>query len=400
MSDLIPDGWDHKNVSDVITLSYGKSPKEIFSDDGVYPVIGTGGITGHTDSYLHEGKTTVIGRKGSINNPSFITNRFWPIDTTYYATNYIGTDEKWFFYLLQSIDLTKYNEASGVPSLNRDTLYSIAFITPPLPEQQKIAAILTSVDEVIEITQAQIDKLKDLKTGMMQELLTVGVGIDGKPHTEFKDSPVGRIPKGWEVHKFSSACIKITDGEHLSPKYVEGGLPILSAKDIQLYGIDFTGAKFVSKEAHVKMLNRCNPEYGDVLIVSRGATIGKTTMNNSTKSFALMGSVILLKPNRGICHGPYLSIFIAQPKIKKNMFQLSGSSAQQAIYLKDIKEMQLPLPSMKEQVKIADSINSIDQKIIHLIEKLSSLTIAKKALMQDLLTGKVRVNVSSESVEH
>ena len=65
---------------------------------------------------------------------------------------------------------------------------------PPKPEQQKIASILTSVDEVIEKTEAQIGKLQDLKKGMMQELLTKGIG-----HTEFKDSPVGRIPKGWEV---------------------------------------------------------------------------------------------------------------------------------------------------------------------------------------------------------
>ena len=65
-----------------------------------------------------------------------------------------------------------------------------------MAEQQKIASILTSVDEVIEKTEAQISKLQDLKKGMMQELLTKGIG-----HTEFKDSPVGRIPKGWEVVK-------------------------------------------------------------------------------------------------------------------------------------------------------------------------------------------------------
>ena len=80
---------------------------------------------------------------------------------------------------------------------------------PPLPEQQKIAAILTSVDDVIEKTQAQINKLKNLKTGMMQELLTRGVGVDGKPHTEFKDSPVGRIPKDWGIVKLSSVLSKI-----------------------------------------------------------------------------------------------------------------------------------------------------------------------------------------------
>lgn len=130
MSNLVPDGWEAKKFAEAITLSYGKSPKEILVEDGIYPVVGTGGITGHTNSYLHEGYTSVIGRKGSINNPSFIFSRFWAIDTTYFASNYTNTNPKWFFYLLQNIDLTQYNEASGVPSLNRDTLYSIPFISP------------------------------------------------------------------------------------------------------------------------------------------------------------------------------------------------------------------------------------------------------------------------------
>src|SRR5690606_282638 len=154
-------------------------------------------LTGYASVYLHDGNTTVIGRKGTINKPSFISGKFWAIDTTYYVTRYKSTDPRWFYYALSGLDLSTFNEASGVPSLSRDTLYAIPFLSPPLPEQQKIAIILSSVDDVIEKTRAQLDKLKDLKTGMMQELLTQGIG-----HTEFKDSPVGRIPKTWDVVQF------------------------------------------------------------------------------------------------------------------------------------------------------------------------------------------------------
>ena len=75
---------------------------------------------------------------------------------------------------------------------------------PPLPEQKKIASILTSVDEVIEKTQSQIDKLQDLKKGTMNELLTKGID-----HTEFKDSVLGRIPKSWEIYELGKLCIFI-----------------------------------------------------------------------------------------------------------------------------------------------------------------------------------------------
>lgn len=308
----------------------------------------------------------------------------------------IRTENADHYWLMSAINSSGFRfhidlNASGTTRtrIARGALSQIPLLAPPLPEQQKIAAILTSVDDVIESTQAQINKLKDLKTGMMQELLTEGIG-----HTEFKDSPVGRIPKAWEVLRCVDVCEKITDGEHLSPKYVEHGFPILSAKDILTYGIDFSGAKQVSEADFKKMLNRCNPELGDVLIVSRGATIGKTTLNISNKSFALMGSVILLKPLKDKCVGSFLSLLIAQPEAQREMMLLSGSSAQQAIYLKDIKDMYLRIPPLDEQKAISQSINSIDQKIIAKTLKYDALNKIKKALMQDLLTGKVRVKVN------
>ncbi|MDY7574156.1 restriction endonuclease subunit S [Actimicrobium sp. CCI2.3] len=162
MSNTNISGWKSGTLSDVIKINYGKSPKEIFNKNGKYPVIGTGGITGYTNDYLHEGGTTVIGRKGTIDKPYFVAGKFWAIDTTYFVSDYKNTNEKWLYYSLQNIDLVKFNEASGVPSLNRETLYAIPCLFPTLPEQQKIAAILTAVDEVIESTQAQINKLKDL----------------------------------------------------------------------------------------------------------------------------------------------------------------------------------------------------------------------------------------------
>jgi type I restriction enzyme S subunit len=93
---------------------------------------------------------------------------------------------------------TNMTGSAGQRRVPTEFLRSCPVLYPPLPEQQKIATILSSVDDVIETTRAQIDKLKDLKTGMMQELLTKGVGVDGVPHTEFKGSPVGRIPSSWD----------------------------------------------------------------------------------------------------------------------------------------------------------------------------------------------------------
>ena len=129
----------------------------------------------------------------------------------YLAHLFNFSDVRHHFYVLAS-GITRFG-------LTAKGISNAPLMIPPLSEQQKIAAILTSVDEVIEKTQAQINKLKDLKTGMMQELLTRGVGINGKPHTEFKDSPVGKIPKSWDCVQLLSVLEKIDSG--WSPSCIE-----------------------------------------------------------------------------------------------------------------------------------------------------------------------------------
>lgn len=390
MSNPVPVGWSARLFSDAVTLVYGKSPKDILENDGAYPVIGTGGITGLTNSFLHEGKTTVIGRKGTINKPSYIETKFWAIDTTYYVTNYKRTDPKWFFYLLQDIDLTKYNEASGVPSLNRDTLYAIPYISPPLPEQQKIAKILTSVDEVIEKTQAQIDKLKDLKTGMMQELLTKGVGVDGKPHTEFKDSPVGRIPKTWKVVSLSSVAERIGDGIHATPKYVDkSDYPFINGNNLK-DGKIFVGSntRFVSLEEYEKHRTELSDS---TILMSINGTIGNL-------AYYLNEPVVLGKS------AAYISL--AEGVSKSFIYYVLGSDYVREFYeleltgttirnlsLKAIRATPIALPPAVEQDDIARVLSALDENIKLLSSQLSQKMSLKKALMQDLLTGKVRVTI-------
>jgi len=234
MSNTVPEGWQVRSIGDLVTLQYGKSPKEVMAEDGQYPVIGTGGVTGYASSYLYDGCTTVIGRKGTINKPSYVEGKFWAIDTTYFGTGYKEAEPKWFYYSLNSFDLSQYNEASGVPSLGRDTLNAIPLPTPPLPEQQKIAAILSSVDDVIEKTRAQIDKLKDLKIGMMQELLTKGIG-----HTEFKDSPVGRIPKEWNVSIQGEVATFYNGRAYKLSEWEQEGTPVIRLQNLTGSGSDF-----------------------------------------------------------------------------------------------------------------------------------------------------------------
>lgn len=393
MSKQVPEGWSARLFSDAVTLVYGKSPKDILENDGAYPVIGTGGITGLTNSFLHEGKTTVIGRKGTINKPSYIETKFWAIDTTYYATNYKNTDPKWFFYILQDIDLTKYNEASGVPSLNRDTLYAIPYISPPLSEQQKIAKILTSVDDVIEKTQAQIDKLKDLKTGMMQELLTQGVGVDGKPHTEFKDSPVGRIPKDWSVCKFNELFVDYKYGPRFSAKDYDsnGNVKTIRGTDLSSNGV-IKYSQVPTAKLDEKLVSQNALEHGDLVMITTADCGATAVFESQSIPYIASAYAIKLTPRKSV-NSKYINYFMQTNDAMSQVESFIRKGTVANLPGSDVMSIVMATPPLDEQDKIVNKLEQLD-KLIHLkAMNLDSRSKLKKALMQDLLTGKVRVTI-------
>lgn len=164
--------WTEMYLKNIVSITYGKSPKDIFQNGGKYPVIGTGGVTGRTDKYLTADKSVILGRKGTIDKPMLVDSPFWAIDTTFYCQPIKNVDIRWFYYWICNIDLSVYNEASGVPSISRENLYRIQAKLPPLPEQQKIAAVLTAADNEIELLKKKLVFLKQEKTALMQQLLT------------------------------------------------------------------------------------------------------------------------------------------------------------------------------------------------------------------------------------
>ena len=175
--------WQTVKLQSLVEIIYGKSPKDILDPEGEIPVYGTGGISGHSKEALCLNPAVLIGRKGTIDKPMFIDHPFWAIDTTFYCLQKNRTDLMWFYYLISNVELRKYSEASGVPSLSRETLYSIKVIAPSLlEEQQKIARVLSAADQEIATLQRKLDCLKQEKKALMQQLLTgkrrVKVGAD------------------------------------------------------------------------------------------------------------------------------------------------------------------------------------------------------------------------------
>jgi len=169
------------------------------------------------------------------------------------------------------------------------------------------------------------------------------------------------VPKGWELKKLEELCTKITDGEHLKPNVTSKGIPFVSAKDLKENGVDFSHVLYVNKSDAEIFRKKCNPEKNDILIGSRGS-IGRICLVNTDQIFCLLGSVILLKPIPSI-QSKFMLYFLQSSELQNQIMNASGHSVVKAIYLKDIKKLKIPLPSLKIQKKIVQKLEDILVKI-------------------------------------
>jgi type I restriction enzyme S subunit len=164
--------WVRMTLKDIATITYGASPKGISINHGANPIIGTGGVVGRTDQRTDDGPAIIIGRKGTIDEPQLVDSPFWAIDTTYFCKPKIGHDLIWLYYNLQLLDFRALNEASGVPSLSRETLYSVSLSAPKLPEQRRIGQAIQQADAYAAVQVQQLTTLRQEKSALMQQLLT------------------------------------------------------------------------------------------------------------------------------------------------------------------------------------------------------------------------------------
>ena len=205
----------------------------------------------------------------------------------------------------------------------------------------------------------------------------------------YKNSPLGIIPKEWEVKRLGEVCTKITDGTHGTPQKQDVGVPYLTAIHVKDGIIDYDNCYFLTQKDHNEIYQRCNPEFGDVLMVNIGAGVGAVAMNKVEYEFSLK-NVALLKPNKEILTGYFLESYLLASK-SKNIHRLLNGGAQPFFGLDDIARIHILLPSLIEQNRLESIISLWDTAIEKQSELIEKLKLRKRALMQQLLTGKKRL---------
>ena len=268
-----------------------------------------------------------------------------------------------------------------------------------IAEQRKIARILSTVDDVIEKTEAAIAKYQSIKAGMMRDLFTRGIdpatGRLRPSHEEapelYKKSELGWVPKEWEGTRLDKACIKIQDGTHFSPKSTIGPYMYVTSKNIRLGYLDLSNVGWISEQEHKGIYQRCNVKYGDILLTKDGANTGNVAFNSLHEEFSLLSSVALLRCDEISYHNMFLFHCLLSTTYQQKLTDLMSGNAITRITLTKINEILVPKPSYSEQCIIANKLTSVQMLYGQERLLLSKSKRLKQALMSDLLTGKVRV---------
>jgi type I restriction enzyme S subunit len=376
----IPAEWEVVQIGDVLSLEYGSGLPDRERTHGPYPVVGSNGIIGYHSKAIVKGPGIVVGRKGSIGAVSWIDSDFWPIDTTFYVK--IETSNiflKWLFYELVYLNLGRLRLADVVPGLKRELVHSLKMPLPPFSEQQKIAEILSTADEAIQKTDGVIAKSERLKKGLMQELLTKGIG-----HKEFKDTEIGRIPKDWEVVRL---------GDEKFFKIIMGQSPPSSTYNEKGEGLPFLQGKMEFGAVYPSPVLYCSQpmkiaEIDDILISVR-APVGD--VNIAPYRLCIGRGLAAIRFNSGKANHWFYFYYLQ--KIKNFLENLGKGSTFKAITKEELVNLKVPYPSFFEQQKIAEILTTIDRKLEIERKEKARLEKIKQGLMDLLLTGKIRVKV-------
>jgi len=302
--------------------------------------------------------------------------------------DFFNSNFLFYFLKFNKIRFERASLGSTFKAIRREEVDNFKVIKPNIIEQQKIAEILGTVDEAIEKVDKAIEKTERLKKGLMQELLTKGIG-----HKEFKDTKIGRIPKEWGLKKLKDISAKITDGSHYSPKEdKEGNNRIATVANIENNQIDIGSCKKINEKDYRRLVkNGCKPELGDVLF-SKDGTIGLTFSFNQDIDLVVLSSIAIIRPEENL-NSEFCSYVLRSSKVFSQIIGSKRGTGLRRIILQDLKRVKIPFPPLPEQQKIAEILSTVDKKIDMEKKRKEKLEKIKKGLMQGLLTGKRRVKV-------
>jgi type I restriction enzyme, S subunit len=403
--------WIEKKWGELATLEYGKALRGYEQSSGKYCVYGTNGSIGWTDSYLYDKPSVIIGRKGAYRGVHFAENPFFVIDTAFYLKPKVKFDMHWAYYQLLTQNINAMDSGSAIPSTSREDFYGLSLLFPPIDEQVAIAQLLGTLEQKICLNQRMNHTLESIAQALFKSWFVDFEPVKAKAEgrklegiddaiaalfpSSFIESPLSLIPHGWRIGDIKDLCQKVESGGTPSRKertyWDNGTIPWLTSREVRQKVILDTEEKITERglaESNAKIW----PSMSTV-VAMYGATAGQVTL--------LANSVSANQACCALIPKPYTQSFVflkAARSVEIYERQARGS-AQQNLNKSIVSELKTIIPSQKILEAFENVVGSLIVFIIQGVKENMTLSELRDHLLPRLISGKLRVEEVSETVE-
>ncbi len=321
------------------------------------------------------GAAIFLERKRILSRPSCIDNNVMAL-----IFESDKADFRFFHYVFLTIELGKLVSATALPSLNGRDIAALNLAVPPLPEQRAIAATLADADGLIAALEGMIAKKRDIKQAAMQHLLTGKTRLPG-------------FSGEWEVKRLGEVFEIGSSKRVFQSEWKTQGVPFYRAREIVLLADNeaIENQLFVSRDLYESYkANSGVPEVGDMLVTGVG-TLGRVFVVESDQEFYFKDGNIIWFKIRGKMSAGFLRQLFLTEEIMRQIKDSAGGSTVGTYTISGAKKTVIPFPSLSEQAAIAEVLSDMDADLAALEARAAKARAVKQGMMQELLTGRVRL---------
>jgi type I restriction enzyme S subunit len=361
MSSVIPDGWSEVEFDNFTTLQRGKDLTRAQFREGRVPVAGSNGIIGYHDTAITKAPGVTVGRSGSVGKVTVYNEDFWPHNTSLYVKEFHGNDPHFAGYLLESLDLSRFKTGASVPTLDRNSFKTLPILVPPVPEQKKIAQILSTVQRAIEVQERIIQTTTELKKALMHKLFTEGLRNEPQKQTE-----IGPVPESWEIKRFDSFAVLQRGFDITKKDQRPGDYPVVSSGGIGSY----------HDEAKVK---------GPGVVIGRKGSLG--TVHYIASDYWPHDTTLWIKDFKG--NNPQFVAYLLETMRLK---RFDTGAANPTLNRNIVHGEKIAIPPKYQQVEIGEALKAVESKITIHERRKRSFQDLFRTLLHELMTAKTRLH--------
>ncbi len=384
MQNKLSKDWTIKALGEVCEIKSGKNQKNVANPNGKYPIYGSSGIFGYADEYICDENTTIIGRKGTINSPIYVTTKFWNVDTAFGLSVKEDLNSKFLYYFCLGFNFKKLDKSTTIPSLSKGDLLSIKLPVPSIEIQlrvvSKIEELFSDIDKGIEDLNIAQQQLKTYRQSVLKW------AFEGKLTNE--NIIDGELPKGWDYVNLKDVSTLITKGA--SPKWQginytndKSQVLFITSENVRENYIDISKPKYLESAFNDKQ-KRSILNFGDILINIVGASIGRAAIFNLKTNANINQAVSVVRLNEKV-NNVFVSYFLNSNKAFSYYNLNKVDVARANLSLVDIGNIEFLLPTLEEQHRIVQEIESRLSVADKMEESINESLKQAEALRQSIL---------------